>query len=93
LDTYPSHDLRAPAIKLLSNVSDDCKDIPSDLKLRNVEYDKRKRPTMGGFGDVYKGTYAGRPVAVKLIRPDNESDMPKTTKVEMARFLANVAND
>ncbi|EGO03486.1 hypothetical protein SERLA73DRAFT_83501 [Serpula lacrymans var. lacrymans S7.3] len=52
---------------------------PSRLSLKGVEYD-RKMVIRGGYGDVYKGSWEGRAVAVKVARLYDESTRDKILK-------------
>jgi len=39
-----------------------------------IEFDRRDRAGRGGFGEVFQGTWAGQPVAVKEVRDANPTD-------------------
>lgn len=74
-------------IKLLTNVADDSNQLPSSLELHGVNCNYNGQPVeQGGFGDVYKGTYNGKPIAVKVIRPESLNDVPVMRKVRLTQI-------
>jgi hypothetical protein len=52
----------------IRKISREAKVFPSSLILSGVEQWENNCIGSGGFADIYRGSYEGRPVAIKLIR-------------------------
>ena len=69
--------IRKKCLKTLYKICGHFALLPKSLKI-NVRYDQTVLPHhSGGFSDVWKGSYRGRAVAVKVLRMYSNSSMQK----------------
>jgi hypothetical protein len=72
---------RNKCLKSLCRTCGRCALLPRALKIP-ICYDRTCVPIYrGGFGDVWKGSYYGQDVAVKVIRTHSNSDLQKIIRV------------
>ena len=75
-------------MKLLVRCAHERAVLPPGLFLSGVERDGSHPVGGGGFSDVWKGTYQGQAVAIKILRVFTNQDNAEMRKV-CARFTVN----
>jgi hypothetical protein len=61
-----------------------CRDSQQAYRLTAAVRKGKTKLGHGGFGDVWKGRYDGRPVAVKVLRVSGSSDLGEIEKVRFS---------
>jgi len=60
---------------------------PKCLALHDVEKYGDYPVAVGGFGEIWKGTYAGQSVCIKVLKTYSESEVtPRLVKVSAERY-------
>jgi hypothetical protein len=77
MDQFPEHSGRYKILRALMKVAVAQREMPGYLYIKGLQVtaQQRQQPVAsGGFGDVYQGSYQGKPVAVKrLVKCDGKA--------------------
>ncbi|KAF5376760.1 hypothetical protein D9757_009471 [Collybiopsis confluens] len=76
-----SSDYRRKCLRILQKLSRTHHVLPPSLFLRNITLDGNRAATGGGFADIWKGTWDGRAVCLKVLRMFLDSDAKVRKKV------------
>jgi hypothetical protein len=92
LDAHPLHLLRQRAISLLVKLSAESQQFPPCLFLREVDLGPVRDPDkMGGFADVFRGSFQGGKVAVKRLRISTDFDRLSFYPVRRGSSLSKIS--
>ncbi|KAJ6474388.1 kinase-like domain-containing protein [Mycena vulgaris] len=91
---YGTRDECSKARRIINKLSEACDKLPSFLFITGV-VDRDEYPTfVGGFGDIYRASYARKPVALKRVRIFRGSkQLPSTARDEHATFGGGFADE